>query len=408
MAFQSQMKCPNCGGQLKLSYDKTMMVQCESCTSLFTVDEISQYINSIKYNRLDDDDGIYAKEKFDEALTTKNIGNLKDDALIKRMRLALVTENYNELHQYVEELKRREPDNYLVYEYSLLMKYHIFRLEELENVKETFWEDKNYVILYRIADQFKRGQLDEITNKAKEKRNLAVKQQEKKETKSNAKRKGAIFLAILPLIVTVISAIILFSNYKQAAFLGTFIGLTTGWVFFLIASIVISILAIKSCLSNSSATARNVFVTIVCFLSLFGTLMTILGAVQIEPNFNPGNQINITITSVSDDTSYSTYETTFFMEIKNDSKYNFEEFGTELEIYKESKLLGSYTAWFKNQFMANNSVNTYLTISSSYSNIYYASLNEMTIKYKIKYIAKKQDGTKYYFSCYEKVADKRA
>ena len=75
------MKCPNCGGQLKLSYDQTMMVQCDSCESTFTIDDISRHINSIKYGTRINNDDIYEKEKFNEALTTKNICNLKDEAL---------------------------------------------------------------------------------------------------------------------------------------------------------------------------------------------------------------------------------------------------------------------------------------------------------------------------------------
>ena len=91
MAFKSQTECPMCGGQLKLTYDKIMMVQCQSCDRSFTVDEISNYYNNIRHVNLDEDDGIYSKEKYDEALTTKSIENHKDEALTKRMKLALIT-----------------------------------------------------------------------------------------------------------------------------------------------------------------------------------------------------------------------------------------------------------------------------------------------------------------------------
>lgn len=407
MAFQSQMKCPNCGGQLKLSYDQTMMVQCDSCESTFTIDDISRHINSIKYGTRINNDDIYAKEKFNEALTTKNICNLKDEALIRRMFVALETENYNELRQYVDELKRREPDNYLVYEYSILMKYKVFKLEELIDIKQPFWEDRNYIILYRIADQFKRHQLDEITSKAKEK----YKKVAKKTSRAFAWNKFAsIFATILtsilpflPFIVTIVSAIILFANYKQAALLGSAAGLTVGWVFFLIASLAVGIPSIV--LSFKDRSSKRVPIIIGCCLSGFGTLMTIIGAVQIEPNFNPGNQIYITLTGISDDIRYSNYETTFFMEIKNESRYSFDEFGLEIDIYKGNKSLGSYDAWFSNNFMANDTVDTSLTFTSQYSTIYNATLSEMTFRYKVKYITK--GIINHYFTCVERIANKR-
>lgn len=76
-----------------------------------------------------------------------------------------------------------------------------------------------------------------------------------------------------------------------------------------------------------------------------------------------------------------------------------------LGIYKGNKLLGSYDAWFKNNFMANDTVNTSLTFTSQYSTIYNATLSEMTFKYKVKYITK--GITNHYFTCVERIANKR-
>lgn len=406
MAFKSQSECPKCGGQLNINY-QTMKVECEYCGSTFTIEEISQYINGQRSNQLEtSEDEIYNKEKYNEVLTTKSIENLKDDALKQRMKMALVTERYNELSQYIKELLRREPDNCLGYEYSLMMKYKVFRLEELADIDEPFYEDSQYRILYRIADQFKRAELDDIKQKAiarKEERQKAAAaereklqaefraQERKVQAKSRASSALCNVLGIIPLVMVVIMWILLIASFNVLRVSSASIG---GYIFlvllFTAAGVGVGVFTIKKGKDGEQDDkSTKIFFIVDIVFAIAAAIFIGVRSAKVRPGYNPAEHIEIQATSFSDDTSYSGYETTVYFTIHNNTPYEIEGFNCEMSFYRNGSSLGSWTVNFSGNYPSNYAKNVSVTFTSSSSALYDSTYSETSIKYKISSIRNK-------------------
>ena len=420
MAFQSQSICPNCGGQLKLKYDKIMLVVCEYCGHEFTVDEISRHINELQSSQIEKGDSIYNTEKYDELLTTKNIENLKDDALKKRMQVALLTERYNELSKYIEELRRRDPMDYMSYEFAILAKYKVAKLEDLVDLGVPFYEQRDYEILYKLADSFKREELNEYKRRALEivekqrqqeeaERRKAQAAEQRKENAKKGKKVAFILLAFLPIIMVVVTGILLFSNYTQLTFARAFGGALTGWIFFLIASATMTFATLGASASEPDSVGTKICVGVCCGLSALAMIISLINIPKIEPGFNPANQVEIYTTGLTDDSDY--YLTTYYFEIENHCRYKFAEIGVEMTFSNSTKQHGTWTVHFKNGdvgFGANSSTKTSVefNVSNSHS-MYYDTYANMTVTYKVYYLKITQNGKTRNFNGEMKTAQKR-
>ena len=399
MAFKSQSECPRCGGQLQFNYE-TLRVQCDHCASVFTVEEISNYVNKSRSSEIEKGSVIYDKERYDEVLTTKNVENINNEALKKRMKIALVTERYDELSRYIDEMIRREPDNTLPYEYALLMRYKVFHLEELENVDAPFYHDDEYRIMKRIGDRFKVEELEALEKnarrKAEERRQQALKEKEawekqvkKDEMKSQILSVFLIILAFLPTAFAVVFVLIAGLCNAQLAFLEKGTLVYTGLLAYAGASIGVAILLTKKKANDELDDGKSK-----AYFSLVGVLLVlgiVLGAILVpkaDYKFNPAEDILMTATRLTDDVGYDEYETTVYFTVYNNSNYTVEGFKGTVSFSKNGSSIGTWDVNFSGGYAKNSEKDIYVKFRSSHADLYNSTFEELTIKYKIQSITK--------------------
>ena len=415
MAFKSQSECPRCGGQLQFNYE-TLRVHCDHCASTFTVEEISNYINKSRSSEIEKGDVIYNKDRYDEVLTTKNVENINNEALKKRMKIALVTERYDELSRYIDEMIRREPDNTLPYEYTLLMRYKVFHLEELENVDQPFYHDDDYRIMKRIADRFKADELEALERnakrKAEERRQQALKEQEEREKQEKKDAvKGQILslflviLSYLPAAIAVVFILLAGLCNAQLSFLEKSSFVYIGLAAYVGISIGIAVMITRKRKANEFGDAKSkVYLGVAGLLLVLGIVLGAVFIPKADAKFNPAEQITLTATSLTDDYSYSDYETTVYFVVRNDSDYSFESFKGTVSFYRQGQYIGTWDVTFRDGYTKNSAKDVSVTFHSSKSTLYDASFDELTIKYKIQSINKDIYNKDIEFDCQEKVA----
>ena len=316
------------------------------------------------------------------------------------MDIALITERYDELSRYIDEMMRREPDSTIPYEYTLLMRYKVSHLEELEKVNEPFYEDNEFRILRRIADRFKAGQLEALEKNAKrrveerkQKELIAKKEQEKLEAKEAVKNQFLWFFLLIftfiPCGFTLIFISIIGTCSAQLSFIE--LGNTIYLLFagYAALSIAVAVLLVKKRKNGELVDAKTkAYYSLVGFLSLAGIIFSIVFIPKADFNFNPGEDITLVATKVSDEYKYSEYKTTVYFTVKNDSNYSFEGFKGSVSFSRGDTPVGSWDVTFSGGYTKNSSKDISVTFSSSSSDLYDSSFEELTIKYKIQSITK--------------------
>ena len=145
--------------------------------------------------------------------------------------------------------------------------------------------------------------------------NVPLTEEEKEKKKNIIKEKIETILQyiaiFLPILTAIIFAIILFSNKEQIEIKSSFGGWCTGWVFYLIASIISTIVIFnirKDSYSNdmfSRLSATIIFVVVSIF-----TIIVICNSSNLSSDFYPPNDIKIEFTSLEHTSSYSNYNET--------------------------------------------------------------------------------------------------
>lgn len=192
----------------------------------------------------------------------------------------------------------------------------------------------------------------------------------------------------LPVILSVIFGIILFSNQTQITIVSDFIAWCTWWVIFLIFSIISSSILFynrfKSLGWDAEDKAPNVCAIVYAVIMLIASLIVFPSAGTLTPNFNPANNIEIEATSVNYSTSYSTYYTKIYYTIENKGNIEVTGFVGEMRFYDGEEEISFRTVRFTGSYKQGNSYNVSVQFDENNSTpLYDTPFDDLRITFKV-------------------------
>lgn len=235
-------------------------------------------------------------------------------------------------------------------------------------------------------------------------RRRAAEEAARRERERRERRKGAFesfiqyTLIFLPTILVVVLGIILFSNKTQISIKSNYTGWSTGWTFFLVATIPFTIVSMvmRSHRSNKDTGSRVIAIIAVC-VSLIASLVGFINAGKLESNFNPTRDVSISLRYKTDTTSYSYYNSEIGFDIVVHSKCKITYLEWDAKFYNGSQRVGWYSI-YHNGLLNNGSNLTYVNLQESTSYIYETPDSNFRMEYYILSMEFKYDSTNYKFS----------
>lgn len=195
-----------------------------------------------------------------------------------------------------------------------------------------------------------------------------------------------------PAVLVIVTAIIMFSNATQLRIRGSFTGSLMGWIAFLIATVVTTIIFSKKMFGSWEAHEKPARVV----ASIFGVLTVVISIITIsvsastiKKDFNPSTFIKISATGKSTSSSYYTNYTTIIFSLENTSDINIDSVKGSMDFYNGSSLIGQYTVTFNGTFVAGRSYTSTVEFDESSSNcpLYNTSYSNLGIKWKVTSIS---------------------
>lgn len=195
-----------------------------------------------------------------------------------------------------------------------------------------------------------------------------------------------------PAVLVIITAIIMFSNATQLRIRGSFTGSLMGWIAFLIATAVTTIIFSKKMFGSWEAHEKPARVV----ASIFGVLTVVISIITIsvsastiKKDFNPSTFISISATGKSTSSSYYSNYTTISFSLENTSDISIDSVKGNMDFYNGNSLIGQYTVTFNGTFAAGRSYTSTVEFNESSSNcpLYNTSYSNLGIKWKVTSIS---------------------
>ena len=345
--------------------------------------ELNQVSNSIVRKELEDDFSFeldFFKNKLPEIENAKKtIDIFEDEAKTK---------------QYI----LNQGSNLLVFDSGTVNKLRQDLLKIVETYDNPALIKKHTGTINRAADSIigdRVAKEEAARAAAKSKARAEQRQRRNSEIADAAVSAGAGFLKFLqvllylsPVILSVVFGIILFANNKQISIIsGAFAGWVTGWLFFTVVGLILTIVFMKKRFGGDweASDGGAIGATIACaVVSVIAMIIGISGASHLDPSFDPPTQFKLILTGVSDSTDDSYYYTTFKITLENHCPVGVDSAYCELKIYTNSYLAGTWTTTFSDNytFEAGETYHRKLDLKTTDSTIYYASYEQITIKYR--------------------------
>ena len=161
-------KCPTCGGYIEIKQGEAFGI-CDSCGNTISLSELSKlqskkYVPAVETTKKSTNEDI----EYDSAFDVDESTELSYEELCEKIELALETEEWYIANEYSDEILRRDPKNAYAYLYKLLSELHLYKKEELANVKKPFDDSDNYRLLIRFADVYLKSEIEKYNKLVKE------------------------------------------------------------------------------------------------------------------------------------------------------------------------------------------------------------------------------------------------
>ena len=210
-----------------------------------------------------------------------------------------------------------------------------------------------------------------------------------------------LFVYISPVLLSVIFALILFSNHEQISIISNFAGWCFGWVFFTITSLLTSIVLLKCKFGwgYSVGWATNDIKSRVSavVLSMVMIMFSIIGfsnAGKLSSDFYPPNDIAISVTGKTTsidgntmlDGTYrvSSYKTNISFSIANTGEIMISSIKGQLTFYNGTTRVGTYNVQFTGEYYGGSTTDVYVTFTETESNsLYNTSYDDLGVTFQI-------------------------
>ena len=189
-----------------------------------------------------------------------------------------------------------------------------------------------------------------------------------------------------PLLITIISAIIIFSHKTQISIESSYGGVVTGWVFFMLASIIAPaiLLKVKSKhrASDSFSRISAISIAIVAFIL---TIVMIATSAKLSSHYDPTSFVRIEVINKTQSTSYSSYTSKISFTLSNTSNIEVSSIKGDMILYNGTTSIGTYDASFNGGCPAGSSRNVGFDITeySGDLSLYNTSFSNLGVSFKV-------------------------
>lgn len=273
-------------------------------------------------------------------------------------------------NQAIENLKRYAEEK----DYELAKK--LFLANKYKEAKKLF------DAMTHIPDAAEQAKKCEEANSEKEAEELKI----KREAAARAAKINKIetilqYVAFLaPLVMSIVFAIILFSNSTQIRFYGSYAGLAIGWGFFLIFSIICAIVVFKLRKNLGSHKTQRIAASIIGAIVLVASIVVLAESASLESDFGPQSLVSISITGKKNDVQYHN-TTTLYFTIENKSDRDLSSIHGDLTFYDEDDYaIAVYSVQLQGPFTPGETKIS-LRIDNPKGDIYYSDLSDLTAKF---------------------------
>ena len=158
-----------------------------------------------------------------------------------------------------------------------------------------------------------------------------------------------------PILISIVFAIILFSNTDKINIVSSFSKWFTIWSIFSLVSLIVSISLLKKRLkvwksSDATSVAGSIAASAVMAFCL---ILAIVFAVKLA--FDPTEFVNFSVTGKTESTSFQTYYSTISFDLKNNSNAKITYISGEMKFYNGTDEVGSWNVNFNGEYDAGKS-----------------------------------------------------
>lgn len=373
-------RCPNCGGTIILPPD-ACVGECDYCGMSYSLSELQKIKDAINEGQQiskENDCNLDENESYESALDTSEANEISIDQLCKKSEMALESEQWQIANSFSDEILRRNPKFAKAYLYKLLAEHHVFKKEELANLKTPFDNSNNYRLLIRFADVYMRSEIEKYSEAVK-----ARYQTESLENQYQALCDQAKNASAESHYQTLANGFHDLGDYKDSKRLAEEY-----------------LKKFKSANKESQAKAKRK--KLLVKIIIFGIIFVTIGLPILRPIFNMvsyrGGLFSVEVTDkVNVDYDDYTADFVFKFNIINDSRHN----ANYLEGYitisdADGTVLASGGTWFRGAISAKNSnyheLSLELDRSTATAQIWNTDFSDLVIKYRITEI-RFDDGT---------------
>lgn len=233
-------------------------------------------------------------------------------------------------------------------------------------------------------EEAKKKRLAEEKRKKEEARRQAEEEQRRKDKKERIFQSIGLFC---PSVLVIVTAIILFSNSTQLQIRGSFEDSLTAWVFFLLVTLITTIVFARKMYSEWEPHEKQsrIVASIYAVLSLVILIVTIsVSTSTITPNFNPETFIKVSATGKTTESGYRNTSTISFS-LENTSDVDIDSIEGNMDFYDGDYLISQYSVRFNGPFEAGRLYNSTVEFDEDSSNcpLYETSFNDLSITWEI-------------------------
>ena len=241
------------------------------------------------------------------------------------------------------------------------------------------------------AEKAEKERLEDLERKKQRqiearKRAIYEEEQRRKKKRDATETFFQVICLISPIVMTVIFAIILFSNSEQLSIIGSFTNWCTAWVTFTIAALITSIVLLKrrfrewEASDKSSRVASAVVAVIIAICSTF----VFVGSSGLSSNFDPTTFITFRVTQKSTDVRHNTLYSIISLELTNNSDVEVSYILGEMNLYNGNNIVGSWNVYFNGQYEGGYTYTTSIEFpETTSSDLYNTPYSRLGITYRI-------------------------
>ena len=296
-----------------------------------------------------------------------------------------VSKEHKKLEDSFSEIKKREKTR--IVDENRRAEEERARLASEKQKQEEEAKKKRLAEEKRKKEEARRQAEEEQRRVEEEKRKreaIARAEQERKDKKERIFQSIALFC---PSVLVIVTAIILFSNSTQLQIRGSFVGGLTAWVFFLLVTLITTIVFARKMYSEWEPHEKQsrIVASMYAVLSLVILIVTIsVSTSTITPNFNPETFIKVSATGKTTESGYRNTSTISFS-LENTSDVDIDSIEGNMDFYDGDYLISQYSVTFNGPFEAGRSYNSTVEFDEDSSNcpLYETSFNDLSITWEI-------------------------